>query len=182
METNLKARTLGAVVTVLALALILPNILHRDKNELFTTEIPAKPSTPDWVDSGQHTRVRIELNELIQGESDTKMTAQEPRVTLTDDPAVDGINKNRGGLEVDGVAVAWTLQAGAFSDEINAIKYRDKLRENGFKAYVLKNTNTKLDHVYVGPMIKRSKAEAERARLMSEMSVEGIRLQQYKPE
>jgi cell division septation protein DedD len=182
METNLKARTLGAIVTVLGLALILPNILHRDKGEAFTTEIPPKPDTPTWVDEKQHTRVRIELNQLAEGQSEKVITAAEPRTVINDDPRVSSISDDKAGLDMQGAAVAWTLQVGAFGDEKNAIKHRDNLRNKGFKAYILKNENTKLDHVYVGPMLQRSKAEAERTRLIKNMAVKGIRLQQYKPE
>lgn len=182
METNLKARTLGAFVTVLGLALILPNILHRDKGEAFTTEIPPKPDTPSWVDEKQHTRVRIELNQLAEGQSEKGITAAEPRTVTEDDPKIASIPDDKAGLDMQGAAVAWTLQVGAFNDAANANKYRDKFRAKGFKAYILKNEQTKLDHVYVGPMLQRSQAEAERTRLIKVMAVKGIRLQQYKPE
>ena len=53
MEANFKARIIGAIATVLALALILPNILQGEKKAEYSTEIPAKPSTPNWVDESQ---------------------------------------------------------------------------------------------------------------------------------
>lgn len=182
METNLKARTIGAIVTVLGLALILPNILHKDKGAAFVSEIPPKPDTPEWVDEKLHTRVRIELNQLAQGESSKEVTPPAPRTVTVDDPKVDRIAANNAGLDEHGAAVAWTLQVGAFGDAANAIKYRDKLRSKDFKAYVLKNPHTKLDHVYVGPMLQRAKAEETRQLLIKEMSITGVRLQQYKPE
>ena len=58
MEVNLKVRIIGAVVTVLALALILPNVLQgKPLGESVIISIPAKPSTPDWVDEKQSSRV-----------------------------------------------------------------------------------------------------------------------------
>lgn len=182
METNLKARTLGAVLTILAVALILPNILHRQKDEKLPTEIPTKPDTPNWVEEQDYTRVRIDLNDLQSGETITHITAPEVRSIEEDEPEVASIPSNQAGLDDRGSVVAWALQMGAFGDANNAIKYRDQLREKGFKAYVLKNAATKLDHVYVGPMMQRSKAEQARERLMDELGVKGIRLQQYKPE
>lgn len=180
--TNFKARTVGAIATVLALALILPNILHREKEAAFETEIPPKPDTPDWVDESKNTRVLIELDELANGEVQKQLTPPEPRLVEQDAPKVLHTASDRTALDDQGGVVAWTLQAGAFKGAANAEKFRDKLRTKEFKAYIIKNSKTNLHHVYVGPMLQRSKAEEERKRLLQEMSIKGIRLQQYKPE
>ena len=48
MEGNLTARVLGAVVTGLAMALVLPNVLEEKRlHDPLRSEIPAKPPTPD---------------------------------------------------------------------------------------------------------------------------------------
>lgn len=180
--TNFKARTVGAVATVLALALILPNILHREKEAGFESEIPPKPETPSWVDETQNSRVIIELDELANGEVEASLAPPEPRLVEQDDPKVLHVASDRSSLDDQGAAVAWTLQAGAFTSAENAEKFRTKLRAKEFKAYIIKNSRTNLYHVYVGPMLQRSKAEEERARLLKEMSIKGIRLQQYKTE
>lgn len=180
--TNFKARTVGAFATVLALALILPNILHSEKETGFVSDIPPKPDTPDWVDESQNTRVLIELDELASGEVEDRLAPPEPRLVEEDDPKMLHIASDRSSLDDQGAVVAWTLQAGAFKDTANAEKFRDKLRAKKFKAYIIKNSKTNLEHVYVGPMLQHSKAEEERARLLKEMSIKGIRLQQYKPE
>jgi DedD protein len=183
MEGNLKARILGAFVTVFAMALILPNILQEKRMyDPLYSEIPPKPETPDWVGDVEQARVRIELDELASGEFEKKITAPEPRVVNADDPKVLHDAGNYGSLDQEGVAVAWTLQVGAFEASKNAIAFRDTLRENGFKAYILKNGTGNLDRVYVGPMIQRSKAEQTKDELLNKMEIEGIRLQQYKPE
>lgn len=183
METNLKARILGAVVTVLALALILPNVLEKDRlRQELSSEMPPTPSTPSWVDESQNSKVRIELESLATGDFQQSITAPEPRVVEQDDPKLLHLATERGSLDEEGAAVAWTLQVGAFSSENNATKFRDELRSKQFKAYILKSGDGSLNRVYVGPMIQRSKAEQARARLQEEMSIAGIRLQQYKPE
>lgn len=182
MEPNFKARTVGAIVTVLALALILPNILHTKKDAGFESQIPAKPSTPSWVDEGENNRVKIELQELASGELQRQIAPAEPRIVETDEPAPVALDPNKSTLDAGGSVVAWTLQVGAFNNTQNATKLRDTLRSEGFKAYLIKNSKTQLDHVYVGPMLQRAKAEEARAQLVLEMSLDGIRLQQYKPE
>lgn len=183
MEGNLKARVLGAFVTILAMALILPNILEEKRlYDPLRTEIPPKPETPDWVGDVEKSRVRIELDALASGEFEKNMTAPEPRVVNVDDPKLLHDAGNFGSLDQAGIAVAWTLQVGAFEASKNAIAFRDSLREQGFKAYILKNGAGTLDRVYVGPMIQRSKAEQIKEKLLTEMNIKGIRLQQYKPE
>lgn len=180
--TNFKARTVGAIATVLALALILPNILHREKEAGFKSEIPLKPETPNWVDESQNNRVIIELDELANGDIESELIPPEPRLVEQDDPKLLHVASDRSSLDDQGAVVAWTLQAGAFNSAKNAEKFRSKLRAKEFKAYIIKNSKTNLHHVYVGPMLQRSKAEEERIRLLKEMSIKGIRLQQYKPE
>lgn len=182
MEGNLKTRTLGAFVTVLAMALILPNVLQEKRLYPLHSEIPPKPATPSWVGDVEQARIRIELDELASGEFEKKITAPEPRVVNTDDPKILHDAGNFGSLDQAGVAVAWTLQVGAFEASKNAIAFRDSLREKGFKAYILKNGSGNLDRVYVGPMIQRSKAEQVKEELLKKMTIKGIRLQQYKPE
>ena len=183
MEGNLNARVLGAVVTVLAMALVLPNILEeKSLHDPLRSEIPPKPPTPEWVGEADSTRVRIELDALASGKFEEKITAPEPRVVTKDDPKRLHDSGKLGSLNQQGVAVAWTLQVGAFESEKNATALRDKLRTKGYKSYLLKNGDGSLDRFYVGPMIQRTKAEQTKTKLHDEMAIKGIRLQQYKPE
>lgn len=183
METHLKARILGAVITVLVMALVLPNVLkseYLDEDDI--TLIPEKPSTPIWVDEQQSNRVRIELNALATGEFDQKITAPEPEYVTQDDPKDPRIAGDRAGLTEQGAAIAWTLQLGSFKDSKNATGLRDSLRRKGYKAYILKDGKGIYDRVYVGPMLQRAKAEHLKTELMKEMEIKDIRLRQYTPE
>jgi DedD protein len=183
METNLKARILGAVVTVLALALVLPNILQGQRLGVDDTSlIPEKPETPSWVDEKQSSRVRIELNALAEGDFQQKITAPESQYVLQDDPKDPSIPGERAGLNTQGAAIAWTLQLGAFKNSQNAIELRDSLRIKGYKGYILKSSSGTYDRVFVGPMLQRAKAEQLRIKLSKEIAIKDIRLQQYKPE
>lgn len=183
MEKNLKARIVGAVVTVFALALILPNVLQGQRfNEKSLTAIPSKPATPEWVDEKQSSRVRIELNALATGNFEEKITAPEPRYVEQDDPKGAGVAGERASLTEQGSAVAWTLQIGAFKKSSNAIELRDSLRLKGYKAYILKNGVGTFDRVYVGPMLQRSKAERLKDKLSTEIDIKDIRLRLYTPE
>jgi DedD protein len=183
MEANLKARVIGAVVTVFALALILPNVLKgQNLAEDSLSTIPATPSTPSWVDEKQSSRVRIELNALATGRFEEKITAPEPRYVLQDDPKKPAITGERAGLNDAGAAIAWTLQIGAFKNSKNANELRDSLRAKGYKAYILKNGIGTYDRVYVGPMLQRSKAERLKDEISKEIDIKDIRLRQFTPE
>ncbi len=183
MEINLKARIIGAVVTVLAMALILPNVLQNKRAEyLVVNDMPDKPATPIWVDEKQSSRVRIELNSLASGEFEQKITAPEPKYALQDDPKNLHVAGERAALDEQGAAIAWTLQLGAFKNSSNANELRDSLRNKGYKAYILKNGTGTFDRVYVGPMLQRSKAERLKIELSKETDIKDIRLRQYTPE
>jgi DedD protein len=182
METNLTARIIGAVATVLGLALILPNVLQNDKNSYLVSDIPPKPDEPSWLDESLNNRVRIELDGLAKGKMIAGMMTPEARFNKQDDASLPNITAERSSLDQAGAAVAWSLQIGAFKDSENAVKLRDKLRAHNFKGYLLKNSATGLDHVYVGPMLQRSKAIQTRALLEKDLLLKDIRLQQYKPE
>ena len=183
MEINFKARILGAVITVLLLALILPNVI---KGQQLDTDddssIPVKPEVPSWVDEKQSSRVRIELNALDAGSFEEKVTAPEPEFVLQDDPRDPSIPSDRAGLTIQGEAVAWTLQLASFKNSKNAIELRDSLRSKGYKAYILKDGAGGFDRVYVGPMLQRTKAEQLKLELTQETKLKDIGLRQYTPE
>ena len=129
MEGNLNARVLGAVVTVLAMALVLPNILEeKSLHDPLRSEIPPKPPTPEWVGEADSTRVRIELDALASGKFEEKITAPEPQVVTKDDPKRLHDSGKQGSLNQQGVLLAWTLQGGSFESEKNAPAITDKLQ------------------------------------------------------
>jgi len=179
----MKARILGAVVTVLAMALVLPNVLDGNpQKDRLLTAMPPKPDTPEWVNTGETKRVKIQLDDLASGEFEKRITAPEPKVVKEDDPKVPQIPGDRGGLDDKSMPVAWVLQVGAFKSIENATRFRDELRAKGFKAYTQRHQNGELERVLVGPVLQRSKAEKMRTDLGTEMSLEGIRIRQYSPE
>lgn len=179
----MKARILGAVVTVLLMALVLPNVLDGNpQKDRLLTEMPPKPDTPDWVNTGETKRVKIQLDELASGEFEKRISAPEPREVSEDDPKIPQIPGDRGGLDDKSMPVAWVLQVGAFKSIENASRFRDQLRQQGFKAYTQRHQNGELERVLVGPVLQRSKAEKIRSDLAQKMSLEGIRIRQYVPE
>lgn len=60
--------------------------------------------------------------------------------------------------------VRWVIQAGSFGEKKNAIILRDKLRKQGFNAFVELN-DKKLFRVRIGPELDKKRAEKTKARL-----------------
>jgi len=71
---------------------------------------------------------------------------------------------------------AWAIQLGSFSQAENAIGLRDRLRQQGYTAFVQSAASDEgtVTRVFVGPEIRRDRAEAARQRLQSELDLNAI--------
>jgi DedD protein len=71
---------------------------------------------------------------------------------------------------------AWAVQVGSFGSKKNAYALRDKLRKQGFNAFVdtLYNKDTPTFRVRVGPEIKLERAEALQAKLAKVLKAKPI--------
>jgi len=72
--------------------------------------------------------------------------------------------------------LAWVVQVGSFSQQANALALRDRLRQQGFTAFVDRASITAGStwRVRVGPELRRENAERLQQRLKNEMKIEGI--------
>ena len=71
---------------------------------------------------------------------------------------------------------AWVVQVGSFAKKMNAVGFRDKLKEAGFVAFVetTDETQGKLFRVRVGPELNRERAEKMQERIEIEFDLKGI--------
>lgn len=71
---------------------------------------------------------------------------------------------------------AWVVQMGIFESKQNAYNLRDKLRKNGFDAFVdtQHDNDTTQYRVRVGPEVKRESAEALVAKLQKAVALKGF--------
>ena len=74
------------------------------------------------------------------------------------------------------VITAWVVQVGSFSSRESAIGLRDKIRKNGFSAFVESfDKNGKPSHrVRIGPETTRSRSDKTLVRLKKKMKLDGI--------
>lgn len=75
-----------------------------------------------------------------------------------------------------GLPIAWAVQVGSYNDIKNAVSFRDKLREDGYKAYTqdVQGPKGTLTRVLVGPELVRSKAVAIQTQLNKKYKINGL--------
>ena len=79
-------------------------------------------------------------------------------------------------VDADGVPVGWILQVASITSAEKAEQLRSRLLAMGYKAYVkkIRNNNSVLMRVYVGPKFEREKLEAMQAAVDAEFGVKSM--------
>lgn len=74
------------------------------------------------------------------------------------------------------MTAAWVVQVSALTVESSAKRLRDRLRKDGFAAYIdrFDDKGTVFYRVRVGPKLTRSGAEAQRVKLDQVLKLKGI--------
>ena len=186
MDTpHLKKRLTGAFVTALALAIIMPVILDgsRERRLAQHADFPPRPLLNESQQApAVENRVRIELQQLASGEAAKAVAMPDMEVVEKDTVVAPGSRSDRVNVDSEQLPYAWTLQLGAFSQRDNAHALRDKLRADGYKAYVQEFPKEQLTRVYVGPEIQRSKIESLQTELQQKLSQSDIHIKRYRAE
>ena len=86
-------------------------------------------------------------------------------------PPLDDAN-----TESDDGPAAWAVQLGSFSSRQNAVALRDRLRENGYAAFVESAISERgeVTRVFVGPELDRDKAVQAIEDLREQTNLRGI--------
>ena len=181
MELHLKKRILGAIITVIALVLVLPVILEGPRSyHLLETQAPPAPEAPEWVTTEYRQQVRQDVEDLADGTSTKKLQKPEIPLVESDEAAPNNVPEDRSALDENQLPYSWTLQLGAFGQIDNALRYRDQLRKRGYQAYV--NEVNNMSRVYVGPEMTRAAIETLKKKLQLELNQEDIYIRRYIPE
>lgn len=186
MNEQIKQRLVGAVVLVSLAVIFIPMLLDGGNNSSmprFGSNIPQQPDfdfEPLEIPLQPVPVIPEERSRIIEkAEAPSSKTEQasepplaKPPVVTTTKPAETTASKPT----VSGDKVSWVVQVGSFSQSANAIGLRDKLRENGFTAFVEKyRDNGKSSYrVRVGPELKRETAESHLQRLEQKLKLKGI--------
>lgn len=190
MNSVLKQRLVGATVLVAVGVIFIPMLLERgadDSRLSVRMEIPPKPglSINDKLDDSPKVKPIKPLQPVDDaiaaakpGKSGAKQEATRPETNETKpqsqasqksasaEPA-EKLNSKTTNATTD----QWIVQVGSFSREDNARVLKDKLKGNGYAAY-LESAKSDVGPVYrvrIGPMADRSDAE----KLVSKLSKQG---------
>lgn len=193
MASSITNRIVGTVVLLALAALIVPELLKEpqaptpEKFEVIplrpelgeapkpatypadalatTQEVPkAEPLPDDNPKAAEPTET--EKPQTVAAKKTIDSNAQEPGVTVPApaQPKVQG--------------VAYVVQLGAFGNHQSALDLVEKLRNSGFKAFLVQENG--LSKVMVGPDADRSRLEGQLAKLNAASGLKG-RIFQYDP-
>jgi len=177
MHRRLKERLIGAAVLVMMAVIFIPMILDdtsHTESVITESNIPAKP------DADFNSRM-VPLPEPSGADEQTSAgiaddTADE-QVPVT--PAPAAVNVPAESITADKKDLgltAWVVQLGSFSEEANAEVLNKELRQAGFAAFVepLKQNNSLIYRVRVGPELLRADAEKLQNQLRVKLKLDGI--------
>lgn len=186
MNERMKRRLVGAVVLVSLAVIFIPMLLDGGQQEgmsLFGSNIPEKPDyrfEPLDIPLEPVEPIAEEKPILIEKPESEPEPEPAPATPVaekpTEKPPIEEAMPPATETSLRQEPVAWVVQAGSFSSSENALGLRDKLRANGFTAFVekLKSANETIYRVRIGPELKREAAEAQRDKLQRMMKINGI--------
>lgn len=183
-ETNLKVRLVGAIVLVSMAVIFIPMILDgREATGMTVGEsnIPNKPAngfiskiiplTPTMEVKPVVTKklvIKKGLSAQVAKKAVENPVKQQPQTQSTP-LKVSKTTKRKTPPQPKVGLSAWAVQVGNFSSKKNAYALQDKLRKQGFAAFVetIYAKDTPSFRVKVGPELKRELAEKLRKKLAS---------------
>lgn len=167
MEERIRQRLVGASVLV-ALGVIFIPMLFDSPNEGWLGEerplIPPKPAEIEELAKAPVPAITLPATEPVKAETETPAPKPPPVSEASRQP------------QQDERLVRWAVQVGSFSSRDNAIRLRDSLRKQGFKAYteVVDENGQRSTRVRVGPELDEERAKRLRAELKSKAKIDGI--------
>ncbi|MEN8170146.1 MAG: SPOR domain-containing protein [Pseudomonadota bacterium] len=185
MNEQIKRRLVGAVVLVSLAVIFIPMLLDGGNNssmprfgsnipqqpefDFEPLDIPLQPVTPITAD-----RPRVIDKVEKPAPAASKPAQSKPTEPVKSVPTAD--IKEVSKPAATEAPVTWVVQVGSFSQSGNALTLRDKLRKNGFTAFVEKyrDKGKSSYRVRVGPELKRENAEKQLQRIKSKLQLKGI--------
>jgi DedD protein len=208
LKSTLKHRLVGAAVLAAVAILFLPSFFKEKQMASVSkkTQIPARPGivavefnapkpvldiepapapetmfvpedgVPPEALNDSNTDSNTESNTESNTDSNTKI-AQSTISSLNSSSDAAAMP-----LNAQGLPDAWVVQVGSFSTKEAAIKLRDELQVEGFKAYVrtIPNGNSSVSRVFIGPKLDKSQAQLIKAQVDKRLKVNSI-LTRFKP-
>jgi DedD protein len=185
VKGTLKHRLIGAAVLAAVAILFLPSFFKEKQTAAVSkkTQIPPRPSLAPVEFNAPEPVLGVEPAPVPETMfiPESGVAADEmgqPKATsspaLTDTPTMP--------LNSQGLPDAWVVQVGSFSAKEAAIKLRDDLQAEGFKAYVrtIPNGNGSVSRVFIGPKLDKSQAQWVKTQIDKRLKVNSI-LMRFNP-
>ncbi len=190
MNEQVKQRLVGAVVLVSLAVIFIPMLLDGGDDSSMSrygSNIPPKPDfdfEPLEIPLQSIEPVAVDRPRVIDKPEPAEAEPPKPAVTkpvqskpveapktVTTKPTTSTAKP-----AATGDPVTWVVQVGSFSQSDNALALRDKLRKNGFTAFVEKyrDKGKTSYRVRVGPELKRETAEKHLQQLATKLQIKGI--------
>ena len=145
---------------------------------------------PEWLDGAGHksrypSHIEVPampefkpMQELMEKPAEPPQAAAPPETQNSEQPEAQPV------AEAEPVATpksqssinAWALQVGSFNDEANARVLRDRMRANGYAAYIheQKSRDKTQYRVRIGPELDRSRIDRLRDEIASKEKIKGL--------
>lgn len=172
-----KQRIIGALIIVCLAVIFLPMLFdepHQQRRERIL-EVPPEPEMePVEIDAPSEPEVpkSEEGPEIPMADTGEVERDDEPAMTQDEsDPTPEVKQEEAGALRG-----AYLVQLGSFSSRDNAVRLRERVREQGMDAHTesVDNEAGSFTRVFAGPFVAEEDAEAARRKLESDFSLEAM--------
>lgn len=166
-EIKLKQRMVGAIVLIMLAVLILPMLLDgsaREREEILS-DLPSPPEVSNDDLSVEEVLLHIDNLDaesaaqmpVVSAGKENENGAEKTNISVEEKSTVQLIDESLS-LDPDGLPKAWSLQVASFSREDNALRLREKLRQDKHQSYIYKidAEQGQVYRVFVGPLLNRT--------------------------
>jgi len=183
-DKRLKQRLIGAIVLVSLGVIFIPMLLKGPDSldtPILTTNIPPKPDRKTEIIPLKPLPPRPQQMPItsIPVEQDSPKAhpeAEKPSPVSPPEAPAKADNSTAAKPDLKG----WLVQVGSFSRKANAMSLQDRLRKQGYAAYVeaYETKNGARYRVRVGPELSEEKSKATASSLKRKMGIDGFVLHQ----
>lgn len=169
MDQALKQRLVGTIVITALAAIFVPMLFDEpvDGNGRIVSDL-AIPEPPDQVFAMSSRRPPANVDQVLS------LPEPDDLHTTTD---VENNAENLTQAKIDKGMTRWVIQVGSFGQQENALVLRDKLRKQGFSAFVepfQSATKGRLFRLRVGPVLDQKRAQAMKIKLEKNNKIKSI--------
>lgn len=173
MDDGIKQRLIGAVVLVALMVIFLPMFFSSSETEPvdILIEMPEKPPIPEF-DISKPVKPSGQLTDSVPEAEPAPAPSPAPEVAV--EQQAEELKDKK--VDDSGLPVSWALQVASFKERENAEKLRDKLRKDGFKAYIKYRLDVepRLIRVFIGPVLERESIDKLKVDVSKQYQLDGV--------